>query len=807
MPSSRGASRWGLVPAQGLAPAAALTLVLLAAGGSLARVKAGPVQDAVEAGSPFTAILRITGEPSSLAAGPFGGDRYLVDAEVMGGVLRGTSFVSATPVVVIGSEQWAGMGTGDTVRVLGTATPFDRVGKATAVFFPSSSPTIDNADGWLGYTDGVRARFRELALRDGRDGGLLPGMAIGDRIGLEPGLEDSMKTTGLTHLTAVSGANCSYVVAFAFLGLRLARVTRLPAAIGAVAALVAFVMLVRPEPSVLRAAVMGSIGVAAVLSGRGRVSLTLLMLSIIVLLAVDPWLSVSFAFMLSVAATLGLVTAGPMVVEILEQLMPRVLAQVLAIPLTAQLFCTPILVLIQPALPLYSLPANVLASPVVPAITLLGMVAVLALVAVPFLALPLIVAAQWGTRWVAGVADALSRAPAAALPWPPGAPGAVLAALLSLTLLLLVMKRDTLALWWMRRPRAPMRLGALPALRGTKSPGGYSGSERSAASAGVARPFGRPARGSAHGRLRRGPGQRLTQPRRRPSSARVRRPLIRVTVLVIAILACIVTATVMVRSASPPPEDWDITMCDVGQGDGLVLKTTAGHALVVDTGPDPDAMDRCLDALHIEVIDALVITHLHDDHYGGIEGAIRGRSLSALYYSTGEDGLPDVVTDAASTAGVEAVRLDDTTTLDVAPLQVDILSPSGGAVSSEENNASAVLEVVVPAPDRPVTILLTGDLEEEGATALLTSSPSLAGGIDILKIAHHGARNGGTALIGAVRPYLALISVGEDNDYGHPHPTILDALDSAGIATARTDELGSFTVDVVGTTVEVRALE
>lgn len=757
-----------LVPALALAPVAALTLVLLAAGGSLSRAHVGPVHEAARSGIPFTAELRVTGEPSPLEPGTFGGDRYLVDAAVVGGVLRGKDFAAATPVVVIGATEWARVGTGDTVRVLGTAKPADRVGKAAAVFLPASQPILGEATGWLGYTGDLRDRFRELADRDGRDGGLLPGMALGDRIGLEPGLEESMRTTGLTHLTAVSGANCSYVIAFTFFGLRMVRLPRLPAGAGAVLALAGFVMLVRPEPSVLRAAVMGAIGVAAVLSGRGRVSLTLLMLSIVVLLTVDPWLSVSYAFVLSVAATLGLVTAGPMMVRSLEAVLPRSLAQLLAIPLTAQLFCTPVLVLIQPALPVYSLPANVLASPVVPAITLLGMIAVLALVAAPVLAPPLVAAAQCGTRWVAGVADTLAAAPAASLPWIPGVPGAVTAALSSLVLLLLMARQDALAdRWTSGAGGGPAGHPPAPHLQEGRS--GYDGGRDS--------------------------GYRT--PRRNR--------------LTLFAAGFVLTAAVMVgilligRMTAPPRDDWVLAMCDVGQGDGIVIRTTPGHALVVDTGPDPDAMDRCLDDLQIGVIDALVVTHLHDDHYGGISGAIRGRQVAALYYSSGEDGLPPEVTAAAAAAGVEAEQVSSTTAVEVPPIEVDLLWPLPEAQPAEENNASAVLEVVVPTQDRPITLLLTGDLEEDAAAVLLSSIPALRDGrVDILKIAHHGARNGGSELIHAVNPGLALISVGEDNEYGHPHPSILDTLDSSGIPTARTDELGSFTVDIVDGTMEVR---
>ncbi|KQO00903.1 hypothetical protein ASF21_11425 [Arthrobacter sp. Leaf234] len=793
----RSARRWFAGLAHGLVPVATIALILLATGGSLARAEAGPVSDAVDSGSPITVVLRVTGEPSALPPGAFGdGERFLVDADVVGGVLRGVGFTAATPVVVLGGAPWSQVGTGDIVRVLGLLQPSTRQGRATAMFLPSSRPTIEHATGWLGATDTLRTDFRTAAEQDGRDRGLLPGMVLGDRTALDPALEADMKITGLTHLTAVSGANCSYVLAFTFIGLRAARTPRAVAAAGAVMALAAFVLLVRPEPSVLRAAVMGSIGVAAVLSGRGRVSLTLLMLSIIILLAVDPWLSVSFAFMLSVAATLGLVSAGPSVVESMCRVMPRLPAQLLAIPLTAQLFCTPILVLLQPSLPVYSLPANVAASPVVPAVTLLGMVSVLALAGAPVLAQPLVASAQVGTRWVGAVADTFADLPGTSVPWATGPVGVVLAALASAAVLSLLVRRPASST---ARFTARSRLldgRPLQRVRGARDAGGGSPAAPvishpgAAADSPVFPPRSRSQEEAAG----------VSHPHRR-RSGRCRT----------AVAACVVLAVVggfIVSHVRQPsaPSDWLLAACDVGQGDGLVVRTRPGHALVVDTGPDAAAMDRCLDRLGVDVVDALVITHLHDDHYGGTAGALRGRTVGALYYSTGEESLPREVADAASTAGVRPTELDGGTTMELDGVTVDVLWPEGPVSGGEENNASAVLDLLVDTPRRPVRILLTGDQEEDMAARMLGATPALRPGVDVLKIAHHGARNGGTVLIDGLDPRLAVISVGADNDYGHPHPTIVDALDAAGVPTARTDELGSFLIRIDGSRLEVRPI-
>lgn len=721
-------------------PAAAACLICLATAGSLVRFSAGPVAEAAVQGGSLAAILSIDGEPTPIAPDRFSGqDRVMIEATVTGGRYRGEPFISAAPVTVLAGVEWLNITPGDTVRVLGTLAPPLGPGKQLALFIPTTGPHITPARGWQAYTADLRHRFTDAALaRGANDGGLLPGMAIGDRSGLDGALAEAMKTTGLTHLTAVSGANCSYVLAFAFLGARCLRLPRLWAAGAALVALVCFVLLVRPEPSVLRAAVMGSIGVLAVLTGRGRLSLSLLFLSIIALLTADPWLHSSYAFILSVCATGGLVVAGPYLAARLGSIMPSFAAQLLAVPITAQLFCTPVLVMLQPSLPLYSVPANVAAAPLVPFITVAGMLSIGALALFPPAVVPFLVSGQVGTSWVAAVARTLENAPSASVPWLGGPVGAALTGGLCLAVVLGFVFAPALnraggrVLHFIRPPPWLVLVGA-------------------------------------------GCG---------------------IGLLIVVLLPL---------DEEHGADTWVLAACDVGQGDAFVLRTGTGRAVVIDAGPDPASVDRCLSDLSIDVVEVLVLTHLHLDHYGGIAGVTDGRRLETILYSSAEPDLPRDVADAAREAGTEPVRIGTGHSFRAGETEFAVLWPPPGSQPGEENDASAVVHAEAGTAGRKLSILFTGDIEEAAAARMLAANPRLAQqGIDVLKVAHHGARNGGSAVIEALRPKVALISVGKGNDYGHPHPAIVSSLDAAGTVTARTDLLGSFTLTLNGSAVDIR---
>ena len=246
-------------------------------------------------------------------------------------------------------------------------------------------------------------------------------------------LDAAMKASSLSHLTAVSGANCALVVGLAFAAAALLGARRGMRVGAGVAALIGFVMLVTPEPSVSRAAAMAGVAMLAVALGRPAVGMAVLCLAVTLLLALDPWLSTSLGFALSTVATASLLLAARPLAAGLERWMPRALALGLSVPVAAQLACGPLLVLISPTVPLYGVIANLLAAPAAPLATVVGLASCLAL-PVPLLQSGLAALAWLPAAWIAGTASTFAKLPGGQLPWLEGWPGLVVLALFGLAL-------------------------------------------------------------------------------------------------------------------------------------------------------------------------------------------------------------------------------------------------------------------------------------------------------------------------------------------------------------------------------------
>ncbi|MDM4761804.1 ComEC/Rec2 family competence protein [Galbitalea sp. SE-J8] len=297
---------------------------------------------------------------------------------------------------------------------------------------PLAAPT-----GPLAWGDGLRARFAELATRLPGDGAaLLPGLSIGDTGAVADDLDQAMKGSSLSHLTAVSGANCAVVVGIVLALARLCGVGRRARIVVAGGCLAAFVVLVTPEPSVVRAAVMAAIVLVGDLRGRSGRGLPVLCAAVVVLLAVDPWLARDYGFALSVAATAALLVLAPPLAARLERWLPAPIALLVSVPLAAQLACQPILLLLQPRVPIWGVPANLLAEPAATVATVAGLIACLLAPIAPPVALVIAHVGWLPAAWIAAVARVCSTLPGASLPWPGGVVG--VAGLVVVTAVLLV---------------------------------------------------------------------------------------------------------------------------------------------------------------------------------------------------------------------------------------------------------------------------------------------------------------------------------------------------------------------------------
>ena len=423
--------------------AAGVSLVLAAAAAAQSATASshrsdGPLAEAVAAGKSAVAVVEVAGNPRAVG-GPSGtAGRWSVPVWTHELTTGGVLVRIRARLVVMGGQGWENAVPGQTLRVAGRLRPADPGGPEAGTLNASAAPGRAAAsvlEGGSLMESGARELRRRFVSAsaflppDAR--GLLPGMVTGDTSALDEGLANAMKAVGMTHLTAVSGANCSLVLGALLVLCRRFRLSRVPAAAAALAGLGMFVVLVGPDASVLRAALMGAIGVASLAGGRSGRGLSFLCVAVTGLLLADPALGSSFGFLLSVLATLGIIVLGRRIIGWIPSAVPRWLAAAIAVPLSAQLLCGPVIVLLQPQFATYSLPANVAASPLVAPVTLLGTVAVPLAVLLPWLATGLIAVAGVFSAGVAAVARTAAHLPGAALPWPEGIPGLLSMVLLS----------------------------------------------------------------------------------------------------------------------------------------------------------------------------------------------------------------------------------------------------------------------------------------------------------------------------------------------------------------------------------------
>ncbi|WP_369218242.1 ComEC/Rec2 family competence protein, partial [Streptomyces flavofungini] len=451
------------------------------------------------------------------------------------------------------------------------APPLRRSGRGTAVAavlrVSGERPpqVIGQPSGAQRLAGDLRAGLREAT--DGLPGdarALLPGLVIGDTSRVPADLEQAFRATDLTHLLAVSGANLTIVLVLLIgppgmaqraerrgLAPRLGIPLRTTALLGGALTL-GFVIVCRPDPSVLRAAACGLIALLAIATGRRRSLIPALATAVLLLVLWDPWLARSHGFLLSVLATGALLTLAPRWGAVLRgRGVPPRLAEALAAAAAAQAVCAPVVAVLAARVSLVAVPCNLLAEFAVAPATVLGFAALaVAPVAMP-VAKALAWGASWPTGWIAEIARRGAALPGSGVDWPGGWRGGFLLALATVAVVLA--GRGLARHLWLAGACALLLLLV------------------------------------------------VVQPP----------PLTRVI-------------------AGWPPPGWRMVMCDVGQGDAIVLAAGEGAGVVVDTGPDPVAADRCLHSLGITRVPLVVLTHFHADHVAGLPGVLRGREVGAI---------------------------------------------------------------------------------------------------------------------------------------------------------------------------------
>lgn len=733
--------------------------VLLCAGAAAASaglhgadLRRGPVPALAEQYARVTADVELTSDPR-LTRPRIKGNHAAPAAVLLQAEVRrvqspdGTVVDTRTPVLVMvdvagrsGRASWLSLLPSTRVRVVAQVVPAmvggDRVAAVLRVrgggapVVPAEASAVQRLAGRL------RAGLREAT--DGLDAdarALLPGFVVGDTSRVPAELDEAFKATDLTHLLAVSGANFTILLAL-FIGPpglaqraerrglapRLGIPLRATALAGGVLTL-GFVIVCRPDPSVVRAAACGSIALLAIATGRRRSLIPALATAVLLLVLYDPWLARSYGFLLSVLATGALLTLAPRWSAALQRRrVPPRPAEALAAAGAAQAVCAPVVAVLSAKVSLVAVPCNLLAEFAVAPATVLGFATLAtAPVAMPvaeFLAW----CASWPAGWIADIARTGASLPGAGVDWPGSWTGALLLVLVTVVVVLV--------------------------------------------------------------------GRRL-----------ISHPWL-VGACLVAFLLVVVQPPPLTRVITGwPPPGWRLVMCDVGQGDATVLATGDGAGVVVDAGPDPVLIDRCLTALGISRIPLVVLTHFHADHVVGLPGVLRGRSVGAIA-ATGFEEPADQAEFVRREAAARRIPLTRAVAGEerrTGSLTWRVLWPPGDAAAPDGPNDASVTMLVRSAG---LTLLLLGDLEPPGQRELARSQEAAAlGAVDVVKVAHHGSSYQDPGLIRAMAPRLALISVGADNPYGHPAPSTVAALRAGGAMVLRTDEDGA--IAVAGTAKEL----
>lgn len=650
----------------------------------------------------------------------------------------------------------------------GRMVELERGGSAYALVMDAELLSVEPAAGLRGVVAGRRADFLGMTAElSPQAQGLVPGMTFGDDSALTDVLDQAMKRTSLSHLTAISGSHITMMLAV-ILVLTVHLSVRWRAAL-LLLAIGALLLLVGPDASVVRATAMATVGAVALWRGRPPQAIPALATGIVVLMILDPWRATSLGFALSVSASAALVLVVPrLALRVPEKKvwLRRVVA-VCAVPLVAQLACAPIILLFSPAVSLSSVLANVLVTPAVPLATGAGMVALLT-TQWEGVAWTLLRIAEASTWWIAEVAMAVSRLPGASVPWFGGVIGALLLGAVNIAILAALAGPPRVRGRHVREPRTCWVSGG----RRPESNPWLAGSPEGP-SPGIVR-------STKHG----------------PSHNTRTRPkwLLGVTVFAAFALAVGIVAL--------RPEPWVVYQCDVGQGSATLIRAGPSSAVMIDVGLAEGRSQDCLSRARVSQLDLLVLTHPHADHVGNLPAILSAVPVREAIVSPARTNVAERLDREFDAVGVTPWTGLTGLSGSASAATWTVLWPDRAREVQDDgvegvgvNDASVVLLV----ESGGARIVALGDVEELGQTGLVEVVQRCGKpcqDVDVVIVAHHGSKTQSAELTRLLSPEVAIIGVGE-NRYGHPTPEAIELYEAVGAVVLRTDRDGDIRVGIV----------
>lgn len=253
----------------------------------------------------------------------------------------------------------------------------------------------------------------------------------------------------------------------------------------------------------------------------------------------------------------------------------------------------------------------------------------------------------------------------------------------------------------------------------------------------------------------------------------------------------------------PKNADLEVTFIDVGQGDAILIKTRKGKTVLIDGGGTPgyysddfdigrDVVKPFLYSKGTTKINVAVFSHFDDDHAQGLLSILKDMKVDTVIYGQKSDSeIYKEMLSITENKGIKTLQLWSKDSFEVDGVSFEVLNPQQDRPSADENDGSLVLKMNF----KNLTFLFTGDLGISGEIEMMKSHPDIMA--DVLKIAHHGSK-GSTSqeFLSRVNPSFAVISVGQNNTFGHPSLEVIKRLEQRGIKTYRTDLDGAVTFKI-----------